>query len=730
MGTELEATKGPYGERKETQPSVFGVRSARKVRLNAIHRSRSRSSSHTFAAALTGRRQKPFRHGKVSSKRLLPIGTNSRKRTNLRTAEVPALFDEDGYKKAIENSNDAVAVVKGDTHRYVNQRFVEMFGYEKPEEIIGRPLSLVVSPEDCRMVTDFSYARQEGGRGAERYEFRGTRKKGEPILVEASVTNIELQGEPHVLAFLRDVSDRKRLEEALQESEARYRSVVEGSLVGFHIIQDNRFRYVNSRFCEIHGYRYDELVNRVNPLDLVHKEDQGKVKESYGSSLARSKAHAETEFRTVRKDGKVVTLKVIGSRVMYRGRPAVSGTIIDITKERALETQLYHSQKLEAVGQLAGGIAHDFNNILSAIIGYTSLLQTKMDTSDPRRTYTDQILSSSHRAAHLTQSLLAFSRKQVIHLMPCKVNSIVTGVEKLLKRLLTEDIELKILPCQNDPTILADVTQIDQVLINLATNARDAMPNGGLLAIESFTVDVDNDFMASHRLDHTGPYVLISVSDNGIGMTEKTKDKIFEPFFTTKALGKGTGLGLSIVYGIVQQHNGCIDVYSKPGNGTSFNIYLPVVSNRATEQITEPVAALQRGTETILVAEDDVEVRQLIHTILSEHGYRIIEAEDGMEAINRFLGHQGEVGLVILDVVMPRKNGREVYEAINKTGSKTPVLFISGYTDDIIHEKGIEETRVEYIPKPVSPDSRLRKVREILDRQDLHPPIARNLHFS
>jgi signal transduction histidine kinase/CheY-like chemotaxis protein len=430
--------------------------------------------------------------------------------------------------------------------------------------------------------------------------------------------------------------------------------------------------------------------------------------------------HFERRFR--RKDGNVLWVhasvtpmtdekgRFLGSFAMYT----------DITERKQseqeklrLESQLFQSQKMEAIGTLAGGIAHDFNNILTALMGYGTLLQMGLDNDSPLRTYVDQMLSSSVKAAQLTQSLLAFSRQQPITLKPVKLNNIIKTTEKLLKRLLTEDITLKTNLTIDDTTIMGDATQIDQILFNLATNARDAMPKGGMLAIETKRVRVDREFKDFHGYGEPGMYTLISISDTGIGMDEATKEHIFDPFFTTKDVGKGTGLGLSTVYGIVKQHNGYIIVDSRLNAGTTFHVYLPAVTGAIEEE--KPVASeLKGGEETILVAEDSEAVRVLMRTILTKYGYTVIEAIDGEDAIDKFDKHRN-VDLLIVDSVMPKKNGREVYDEITKAHPHVKILFTSGYTRDVVLDKGIEEKEFDFISKPLSPDNLLRKVRAVLD---------------
>ncbi len=383
---------------------------------------------------------------------------------------------------------------------------------------------------------------------------------------------------------------------------------------------------------------------------------------------------------------------------------------------RKSEEQLRHAQKMEAMGRFAGGITHDFNNILTAIIGYGSLVQMKLKEDDPVMNYVKQILASSEKAANLTKSLLAFSRKQIISPKPVNLNEIIKGMEKLFRRLIGEDIELRIIPADVDLTVMADIGQIEQVLMNLATNARDAMPDGGHLTMETSVVEIGEEYLRRGLFERKGRYALLTVTDTGIGMDEKTRERIFEPFFTTKEVGKGTGLGLAIVYGIIKQHNGYINVYSEPGRGTTFKMYLPLIEGEIKEIQQDVIPAIKGGTETLLLAEDDTDVRSLIKDILESYGYKVIDAADGEDALRLFHKNREDIRMAILDVVMPKKNGREVYEEIKRIVPDIKVLFMSGYTADIISEKGILKAGLDFISKPVSPKDLLKLVREILDR--------------
>lgn len=379
------------------------------------------------------------------------------------------------------------------------------------------------------------------------------------------------------------------------------------------------------------------------------------------------------------------------------------------------EVQLSHEQKMEVIGQMAGDVAHDFNNILTAIIGYASILQA--ETNDHQRGYVEQILRSAEKASQLTQGLLSISRKQLLKAKPTNLNESIKSTENLLSKIIGEERALKTSFAKEPLTVLADEVQLEQVLIHLATNARDAMPDGGTLTIETMHAELNQRYCETHGYGVPGNYALISVTDTGIGMDEKKRERIFEPFFTTKQGGKGTGLGLSVVYGIIKQHHGYINVHSQPGKGTTFSIYLPLIAG--AEKKTRPVgsSALPQGTGTILLAEDDTDVRNLARWALEEFGYKVIEASDGAEAIRTFTQNRDKIQLLLLDVVMPHKNGAEVFDEIRRLKPDIKVLFMSGYPADLLHREDMLEAGSQFIAKPVSPRNLLREVNRALETE-------------
>ncbi len=510
-------------------------------------------------------------------------------------------------------------------------------------------------------------------------------------------------GRSYVAGTLQDITERKESEKKVLESEQAQRAILQASPIGICRIRDRSLEWFNEYMCRITGYGENELRGQSTRFLYTDEEEFNRV----GDFLYR-KGQAETKW--VRKDG---AIRDIFLQVSRTGSNAYILTASDVTGRKQLESQLLQAQKMEAVGTLAGGVAHDFNNILSAIMGYASLLQLKIDRDSPLSSYISQILTSSERAAQLTQSLLAFSRKQQITMKPFLLNDAIANIQKLLVRLLTEDIDLKTHLTHERLVVLGDVNQIGQVVMNLVTNARDAMPMGGVISIYTSRFAMDDKFVGIHGFGKPGKYAQIMVSDTGAGIDEHVLPKIFEPFFTTKAVGKGTGLGLSLVYGIIDQHDGYIDVKSEPGKGTSFFIYLPLIAQSLEAKGGQRSEAALKGTEKILIAEDNKEVRNLISMVLMENGYTVITAEDGLEAIRIF--SEQAVDMVILDVIMPRMNGKETLDGLKKQQPSLKVLFMSGYTYDIIEEKGIHEEGVDLILKPLKPDELLKKVRELLD---------------
>lgn len=520
----------------------------------------------------------------------------------------------------------------------------------------------------------------------------------------------------------RDITARKLGELALKESEERYRGLFENAHDMIQSVSpEGRFIFVNKAWMKTLGYTAGD-TETITMFDILDPDCIDHCMSIFQRVLA-GEAVDNIEAVFIAKDRRKVFVEGnINARYVDGKVLATQGIFRDVTERKRteeekarLEHQLRHAQKIEAVGTLTAGISHEFNNILTAIIGYGEFLQEGIDRDSPLRPYADMIQSSALRAASLTQGLLAYSRKQVLKPRPIRLNEIVKNVTKLLLRLIPANIELKSIVTNEDAIIMADPSQLEQVLMNLATNARDAMPHGGSLTIETGRVELGDAFISRHHYGKPGGYALISVSDTGIGMDEKTRARIFEPFFTTKEPGKGTGLGLAVVYGIIKQHNGYIIADSEPGKGTLFSLYLPLVKAEAEE--TEPVSTLpvQRGIETILVAEDDTAVRELVQDALEKAGYRVIVAENGEDAVNRFKDNSSKVQFLLFDVIMPKKSGMMAYREIREMKPDIKVLFMSGYAPDLVSKEGDLEDGINVVSKPVSSKKLLNRIRELLD---------------
>jgi len=518
------------------------------------------------------------------------------------------------------------------------------------------------------------------------------------------------------------VNELKKREKEARESESRYRTLL-GNLPQKIFLKDIRSAYIvcNEQYARDFKIRPEEIRGKTD-YDFF----PGGLAEKYRMDDQRIIGSGETEEleESYVVDGKEFFVRTVKTPVRDEDGKiqGVLGIFWDITdkklaeKEREeLETQLRHMQKMEAITQLTSGIAHDFNNMLTAIIGNGYILQTKLGRESGLMPQVEDILYTAERAAHLTHRLLTFSRRQIIDIRPVSLNGIIENVEKLLLRIIEEDINLTVKLAGKDISVMADTGQIEQVLVNLAANARDAMPEGGSLFISTEVINLNNSFVNIHAYGKPGKYALITVADTGSGMDEETEKRIFEPFFTTKEVGKGTGLGLSIVYGIVKQHHGYINVYSEMGKGTLLKIYLPLIETEAEVVIYETPAVPATGTETILLTEDEARVRVLTKTVLEDFGYEVIEAADGEEAVSKFAMHKDKIKLLILDAIMPKKNGKEAYHEMIKIQPGIKTIFTSGYNEEIIHKSGMLDEGLNFIPKPFIPTELLRKVREVLD---------------
>jgi PAS domain S-box-containing protein len=539
---------------------------------------------------------------------------------------------------------------------------------------------------------------------------------GTVVPTEMSITALSDGG---TICVSRDLSQQVKAERARTEAETKYRTLIEQIAAISYIAEigiDGRWLYVSPQIEAIFGYSAEEwLTNSRNWIDHIPTEDHHIVHAA--EELSKRGEPFQAEYRVTRKDGKIIW--VSDNAVVVPGGdslPVMEGLIVNITDRKLLETQLQQSRRMEAVGRLAGGIAHDFNNLLTIIKGYAEMALNRPGTQPEMAADVHQIGNAAERASNLVRQLLAFGRKQVLQPKALDLNAIVVGMDKLLSRLMGADIQMTTTCGANIGTVKADPAQVEQVIMNLVVNARDAMPKGGLLRIETANVDLDANYARDHVSLKPGPYVMLAVSDTGVGMDVETQAHIFEPFYTTKG-GRGTGLGLSTVYGIVKQSGGYIWVYSEPGAGTTFKVYLPLVGERVEAvSVTSEESADRKATETILLVEDEEAVRELAQMILEAQGYTVLVAESSAHAEQLAARGADDIQLLLTDVVMPGGGGRELARRITARNSRIRVLFMSGYTDNVIAQGGVLEAGVAFLQKPFTPRALRQKVREALEQ--------------
>jgi PAS domain S-box-containing protein len=626
------------------------------------------------------------------------------------------LKSERGFKKLVENSPMAISVInKEDVIEYINAQHVNMVGYAlediptlehwwslayRDEEIRKRTISEWQNMKDVIFLTEWEPIK------VERQIFC---KDGTIKDVELLITSVS----DKILVVFHDITERKIAEEKIR-NERDFSKTALDSLPGIFYLFDASGQFVrwNRNFENVSGYKSEE-ISRMTPLDFFIEPDRTLIRERIQEVFVKGFSDAEANFAT--KSGKLIPYYFSGSSIRVDGKPHLIGMGIDVSEQKQLQAQLLQAQKMEAIGHLAGGVAHDFNNILAAIMGHAQISLMKMKDNDPLRLNLEQILASAKRAANLTKSLLSFSRKQAIQIKSVNINNIVMGMTTILGRIIGEDLYLQVNTAINDLIVNADANQLEQVLMNLATNARDAMPDGGTLTVTTEELEIDKKYSQMHQAGEAGKYAVLSVTDTGIGMDETTKEHIFDPFFTTKEVDKGTGLGLAMIYGTIKQHKGFIDVYSAPEEGTTFKIYLPLLESGVNVSERNETPAIRSGNEMILLVEDDDAVRNSTKLLLKEFGYNVIEAIDGKQAVKLFIENKDNIHLVITDIIMPGQSGKDLRNELLKIASGTKVILVSGYSADILAKKGIMDSEVPFILKPFQPETLFNKIREVLD---------------
>lgn len=644
---------------------------------------------------------------------------------SLREAESRARSSEAQKTAVLQTALDAIVVA--DAHGNItdyNPAAEKMFGYPRGEAL-GRPLADLLIPEPQREAHRAGFRRYlETGHASmlgKRVEMTALRADGREFPAELVVVPTRVGDTLSFTGHIRDLSERMRTEQALTASEVRFRRLADSGLIGI-IMADTSGNIVdaNDTFLAMVGHDRGELRSgALNWVEMTPPEwrhlDRAAIEE-----LAKTGAAKAWEKEYLRKDGSRVPV-VVGVALVEPDLGVCF--VLDLSARRRAEEalsraeeRLRQSQKMEAIGTLAGSIAHDFNNLLSVILGYAESLIEDLPPGDPVRADLEQIDRAGKRAEDLTRQLLAFSRRQILQPKVLNLNLAISDMARMLERIIGEDIELSFLPAAQLGAVYVDPGQIEQVLLNLVVNARDAMPRGGKLTIETSERELDPLYLSSERLSlPPGRYVVLRVTDTGRGMDSATQGRIFEPFFSTKGPGKGTGLGLSTVHGIVHQSGGHVRVESEPGTGTTFEVYLPRHEPSSQPPEREIPAASLRGSETILLVEDEEQVRQLLVTILRRHGYHVLPAPTAADALLIGELHEGPIHLLLTDVVMPRTGGRELWQRLAPLRPDLKVLFMSGYTDDAIFRHGVQSSQLDFIQKPASPSALLAKVRAVLD---------------
>jgi PAS domain S-box-containing protein len=628
------------------------------------------------------------------------------------------------YRNIVENALEGFFQTTPDgKYVSVNLALARMYGYESPEELmttvgdIGRQVYV-----DLNRRAEFKRIMDEGD-AVHDFEYQVYRRDGRKIWLSENARAVR-DANGVILYYegtVEDITASKQAEEELRRQEAEYRRLIENiPEVLWKADQHGKPFFISKKIEAIFGYSQEEIYREGKQLWLgrIHSEDQDRVRNAY-AKLFRENRPFDVEYRIQHRDGPWMWWHDRAVRVESNlGERHADGIRSDVTERRQVDQQLRQSQKMEAIGQLAGGVAHDFNNLLTVIRGHTDLLLDHIGQTDALRRNVEQVQKSADQAASLTRQLLAFSRKQVLQPKVLNLDAVVAEMGKMLPRLIGENIELVISACPALGKVKADPGQIEQVILNLAVNARDAMPEGGKLTIETANVELDEAHARQHVTSKPGPHIMLAVSDTGCGMDGETQRHIFEPFFTTKEAGKGTGIGLATVYGIVKQSGGWIWVYSEMGKGSTFKIYLPRV-DEALDLAKPPKkpGAFRTASETILVVEDNESLRQLTREFLLSAGYTVLLASDGADAVRISEQHQGRIHLLLTDVVMPGMNGRELALCLSRKRPGLRALYTSGYTGDAVLQQGILEEGMFFLAKPFTREALAQKVREILEAQ-------------
>jgi PAS domain S-box-containing protein len=651
-----------------------------------------------------------------------------------RQAQEALRRSEQTYRAIFENTGTANLIVEEDgIISLANAEFVKMTGYARAD-IEGKMRwgDFVLHREDAsshgqlRLVP--RHAIEDRIREDRVERFRATIMGQKDFKVDVVVTIASIPDSTQKVYGLADISQLAYTEQVLKQSEERHRALVEQSSEGIATIdlRNRRIVEANETFLNILGYDHED-IRMFTIYDLL-MENKGYIDNAIGRVIRKGRYFMGEQ--TLRgKNGSTAEVDMAAALVRYGDAMHVMISTRDISEKKQMEETLRQAQKMEALGTLAGGIAHDLNNILQVVTGFAYQLKAKTQQDPAAAKCVSEILGASQRGSNLTKSILTFSRKQPVYLQRLDVNDVLKGTERFLKRLVKENIEFRVQCPSHEVTVMVDRIQVEQILMNLVANANDAMPLGGTLLLQTTVETLSEGFVKSYGFGKPGAYARISVADTGVGMDEETKGRIFEPFFSTKDTSKNTGLGMSVVYGIVKQHNGYITVESRPGMGTTIDVYLPLVAvgEIAKSQADEPAAVTADtmpaagSAQTILVAEDQPGVRAFLKGLLEEAGYTVLEAEDGEKAVELFRTHKDSIDLLVLDIIMPAKDGKRAYDEMRAMRDDIKAIFLSGYSDEITSDYGIRDGGFVLVSKPVLPPILLEKIRELLESGHSHP---------
>ncbi len=629
---------------------------------------------------------------------------------NERRKDIEKILREErsNLQAILESTPYGVIVIDKDkTIMYANQEALRIMGYDHMSAIVGRLCHETLCPSEADKCPILDL-----GQVVDKSEKILIRSDQTEVPILKTVVPLMFDDEEVLLEAFVDISRRKEAENFVNEI---LETVDEAFLV---IDKDYKILSANRAYCDQSKVPLEDIVGR-HCYEISHGIDipcfESGEECAVRNTFITDRSHSSLHVHKSSKGEEIyVETKSFPVRDISGKTSAAIEIINDITEKNKLEEQLRQSQKLEAIGTLTGGVAHEFNNILTAIIGYGEFLQEGLKEEKKLKRYADHVMDSARRAARLTEGLLTYSRKQRTNMGPFNINDVIRNSVEILSTFIGKNIELRTTIIDEDLIVVGDISQIEQVFMNLSANAADAMPDGGVLTIQSELLQLDNEFVNEQFTIPHGKYILCTVSDTGIGMDKETQQKIFEPFFTTKGVGRGTGLGLSMVYGIVKKHKGYINVESETDKGTVFRIYLPLSESRPEKGEPADYSDIMRGDETILIAEDDQKVRVYMKEMLESAGYRVIEAMDGDEALIKYSEHRDEIDLLILDVVMPKRKGLDVYRKIKKMRSDIEVIFVSGYLTDDESAKEIIKKGYTFLPKPVDSRDMFRKIRQVI----------------